>query len=1255
MTGLEFQRPTGPGADVKELQYVIALQQTSPQTRGNATISSQDILALLRSRYALDISHEQALTVVRALGGGDTQVDLQEEWHVLDRVHEERAQKGLLHTLTSHLHPSKTKSSSSTSEKGDDDGHDPNGDPQGQPPSPTSSSSNNAKSFLPSFLSKSLGGGTKQTAEEATTTAVETNNNGNITSHTHSQLHHLKVLHRRAKADDLNTRHEQSMRNMKQDLIASLRHKVKSHHALLQPNENENENADDNGGAATAPMGKKDIDDDAKLVGAVEQPLPLETEEEKEEPDPPEHEPDVEFLDLVQTLTTLFIPTFARMTVAAANLDKTNGDNEEEERGEEVEPHLLAKLGQRFVNYGRRKLGLHHNALPPSDDTAQRLLDLAHQAMMRTILFDQNDDDDEHHEEATKHDSSHHPPLVVDQHLVQLLLLEAGEVERAGNTELVQAMVDIATAKTSTSTSDDGTTTTTFDRAALLRAVSSDLVPTWDPTCDDVPTTFFHDVFGEDAPRVTTQLVAGSDKDDDDDDAMKTRDLNQSTPKEPVEMYAQGPEVSVDDKDVENLESTNVPEDDAKDDTHDDEPPRLNLCYRCLKCAFPVIYAHLDKQGPKPDFTTVFGGIDMALDLSASLVTHMFIWLSFILIVLVYGSLALRSPKFDISCDKLSKNWCTLWDTVVNWAVIAGLLIGFGMYYMVPVSLGNSQLDRSPRRIFFAAFYALANHVAAFAISNHLQTLDDSRFDVIQGDTYEAQQMLTLAIGLALTGILLFQGLWMYCSKSAGAQFISRVSEGAWNGEISVYKAAQRKTQTILENAFKMHKPPVDQLHSAQTQTQTMRNFVLHGETLEANGGLFWSWWKFFDGSIFNEEGIWINTRLWATQFAQITLGVFSAVLLFWLSVQAADSAENVRDDLEDDDLPDWILEIFPTSWMVLGSLIPASIVACAVMAIYCVLYIPSSISTILKYRGHLYPSLGSPYFEKYRMNLDMTYMNMANAIYGMVGAAALFYIVVGLVIFLFVWPVTRNAAILLTFWGIGLTITIVIKMLITQTCRQVQYRAYFRVRPAAARISSLALECWFIGLAGSVLIARITQFLAAAMFWVGRIDVTFLSEDVSLFGYAFDYVPTHFIKDLLVHEAHRHPYAERLSQMYLMKLRHGDKFVSEAGSAWRQLIILTVFPWAAKYRVFTEERKRSALVEAHEMVELLEKEQEQFGGASEMAGGVAKAGLNVGGEIVEVGQELYGAGGDVVHEVARAGKAVGGLVRHDESQSRVP
>lgn len=66
-----FDRPIGAAADARELEYIASLHQTRPNGRVEGTISATDIVAFVRSRSGLKISHDRARDVVRGLGGGD--------------------------------------------------------------------------------------------------------------------------------------------------------------------------------------------------------------------------------------------------------------------------------------------------------------------------------------------------------------------------------------------------------------------------------------------------------------------------------------------------------------------------------------------------------------------------------------------------------------------------------------------------------------------------------------------------------------------------------------------------------------------------------------------------------------------------------------------------------------------------------------------------------------------------------------------------------------------------------------------------------------------------------------------------------------------------------------------------------------------------------------------------------------------------------------------------------------------------------
>ena len=211
-----------------------------------------------------------------------------------------------------------------------------------------------------------------------------------------------------------------------------------------------------------------------------------------------------------------------------------------------------------------------------------------------------------------------------------------------------------------------------------------------------------------------------------------------------------------------------------------------------------------------------------------------------------------------------------------------------------------------------------------------------------------------------------------------------------------------------------------------------------------------------------------------------------------------------------------------------------------------------------------------------------------------MLAGSLLFFTLIGLVIFLFIWDFSQQLMMLILAWGIGLSITMLLKMLLVSFFRKRTFRAFYRIVPGRSNIVSLALECWYIGLGGGVLIGRLTQFLFAAAFWIGRIDEPFLADNVNLLGYKFDYVPLNFVTEILVHEAHRHPFIDRLGTMYMMRLRH-KTFGSNAGACWRQLLTLTLMPWLLKYRIFHEQRSLESLRDQESELTIEKDEDKEF------------------------------------------------------------
>mmetsp|Transcript_11005 Transcript_11005/g.16619 ORF Transcript_11005/g.16619 Transcript_11005/m.16619 type:complete len:884 (-) Transcript_11005:209-2860(-) len=590
-------------------------------------------------------------------------------------------------------------------------------------------------------------------------------------------------------------------------------------------------------------------------------------------------------------------------------------------------------------------------------------------------------------------------------------------------------------------------------------------------------------------------------------------------------------------------------------------------------------------------FVKTATSLDSALGSFRSFTYQLYLWV-FNLTFLLYVNIGYGETLSGINCWH-SHFMCDIANNIWFWFTLGLVFWVTAALVFIPVSLGNMN-DPDSWLPLISSLCLLGYSLTGY-INFMVHPTERAQEIVDSFVLYGPLMTLNLVISVILFVDMVSYPIGEFWNKRDDAKedgesyYLSSFESRPYTFGVPTFKlksdkklAAIFKTSRLINNALQLHKKP-DTDKYALKESEVMREYVLRGSAHEENtASLVWTWKNIWSRSLFWHEGIWFHSRLLVGQVTMIITTCLIFALMIHVTSNMVDTVEEWRADIVDDSMSsasEFASKAIPKK----GDVILSSIVGISVSMVVAItlisLQIPSTVSTILKYRTGVMPTLHDPFFTaKYRNNADLMFYNVANQLYALLGSMLLFWFLGGLAVFIYIWELTRDGMKALTALCIGLVVTILMKMVVVGEFRKRYNQAFHRTNPAAANVVALLMESWQLGLGAGVALSRFAIFLLAAAFWLGRIDEVFLAENVRIGTYAFDLLPFHFRKEIFVYEAHTHPYIERLGSMYLMKLKYGDTFINDAGSAWRRLFVNVLVPWTAKMRM-----KRRSISEGDE------------------------------------------------------------------------
>jgi len=343
----------------------------------------------------------------------------------------------------------------------------------------------------------------------------------------------------------------------------------------------------------------------------------------------------------------------------------------------------------------------------------------------------------------------------------------------------------------------------------------------------------------------------------------------------------------------------------------------------------------------------------------------------------------INAIKYDIiDCGNNADFSCTLVNRIWTWLTLGAIFTFGGMFILIPSSLANHPCKVGYKRAIISigviAIFSIVPYTGIEAFKISIPHGADGQYTdldrIVVRTWFQASMDVYLSFSMVLIFVMIPKNLIFDClshQNRGGGRKWTLSSDVTRSAETK--KAATRKVHSLLTNAYEMH---FGNMNAAEMYVRLSRH-----RTYEHVGGFIWTWSRLLSRELFSEHGIWIHSRLAVAMAGQIlSFVVFIMIILYGTNDLANEADSNIR-KIEASETPgdakNFALWVMPTGQMIRQSSYTGLAVATIVGIFLILLYVPSTVSTILKLRCGLIASLqDEAQFSNYKLSADTAYYN---------------------------------------------------------------------------------------------------------------------------------------------------------------------------------------------------------------------------------------------------------------------------------------